>query len=90
MVLAPSRSLLFLSLPSGQLSAKTNQSTWSTTNKCTLQSLCEPLHTVITQCHIQGYTYHKVTSQHTSQPLTSGLVVIVLLNKNLCPRPSSC
>ena len=28
-----------------------------------LQSLCEPLHTVITQCHIQGYTYHKVTSQ---------------------------
>ena len=61
-VLAPSRSLLFLPLPSGQLSAKSNQSTWST-NKCTLQSHCEPLHTVITQCHIQGYTYHKVTSQ---------------------------
>ena len=63
MVLAPSRSLLsfFLTFRPHKRHFKPYT---GLRHKCTLQSLCEPLHTVITQCHIQGYTYRKVTSQH--------------------------
>ena len=52
--------LFFSSLPFGHISA--NQ-TINLVYNTSVQSLCEPLHTVTTQCHIEGYTHHKVTSQ---------------------------
>ena len=55
--------LLRVPLPFGHISANSNHQS-GLQHKCTLQSLCDPLHTVNTQCHIQGYTFHKVTYQH--------------------------